>query len=64
MANHFDPVLILAGLARLHVGGAFEHLEENRDVVSLGILAIAVRVDFEPPSDPVGDELGRVNRVF
>ena len=64
MADHFNTVLVFTRLGRRHVWGTFEHFKEYRNVVSLGILTISVRINFETPCYSIGYQLGWVDRVF
>jgi hypothetical protein len=64
VANHFNSILILARFTGLHVGRTLEHFQENRNIISLCVLPVAVWVNFKSPGDPVRHKLGGVDWVL
>ena len=64
VVDELHAVLVHLRLHRLNAVGRLEHLQEDRDVGALGILAVPVGVDFEPPRNAVGKEGRGVDRLL
>ena len=64
VVDELYAVLVHLRLHSLNAVGRLEHLQEDRDVGALGILAVPVGVDFEPPRNAVGKEGRGVDRLL
>lgn len=60
LANHFDSIFILLSISR----DTLLHLQKDWDVVTLRIVAIAIRVHFKSPSNPIRHQRLAVDRIF
>ena len=55
VVDHLNAVLVLRRLTQ-----SLKHLQEDTDVVALGD-PVTIRVDFEPPGEPVEDQGVRID---